>query len=65
MVGHGQNFGRQRHDVVGPRVATTGVLGPIKNELVQLANGTILAPLSRAEPSGRWQAHVAKSTGLG
>ncbi|MGI4739112.1 MAG: sialidase family protein [Janthinobacterium lividum] len=42
-----------------------GVLGPIKNKPVQLANGTILAPSSIEEESGRWKIHLEKSTDLG
>jgi alpha-L-fucosidase len=42
-----------------------GILGPIKNKPVQLANGTILAPSSVEEKSGRWRAHLEKSTDLG
>ncbi|NML64851.1 exo-alpha-sialidase [Hymenobacter sp. RP-2-7] len=42
-----------------------GVLGPIKNKLVQLANGTILAPSSVEEANGRWKIHLEKSTDLG
>ena len=40
-----------------------GILGPIKNKPVQLADGTILAPTStesHAEPS-RWQVHFERS----
>jgi alpha-L-fucosidase len=42
-----------------------GILGPIKNKPVQLANGTILAPSSVEEEAGRWRAHLEKSTDLG
>jgi predicted neuraminidase len=42
-----------------------GILGPIKNKPVQLANGTILAPSSVEEKAGRWRAHLEKSTDLG
>ena len=41
-----------------------GILGPIKNKPVQLADGTILAPSStesHAEPS-KWQIHVERSS---
>jgi predicted neuraminidase len=41
-----------------------GILGPIKNKPVQLADGTILAPTSTesdSEPS-RWQVHFERST---
>jgi predicted neuraminidase len=42
-----------------------GVLGPIKNKPVQLANGTILAPSSVEEASGHWTVHLEKSTDQG
>jgi predicted neuraminidase len=42
-----------------------GILGPIKNKPVQLADGTILAPSSVEEEGGRWRAHLEKSTDLG
>jgi len=42
-----------------------GVLGPIKNKPVQLSNGTILAPSSVEEATGRWKIHLEKSTDLG
>ncbi|QKG57763.1 exo-alpha-sialidase [Hymenobacter sp. BRD128] len=42
-----------------------GVLGPIKNKPVQLADGTILAPSSVEEASGHWTVHLEKSTDLG
>lgn len=37
-----------------------GILGPIKNKPVQLANGTILSP-SSIETDSTWQAHIEKS----
>jgi len=42
-----------------------GVLGPIKNKPVQLANGTILAPSSVEEAGGHWTVHLEKSTDRG
>jgi len=42
-----------------------GILGPVKNKPVQLANGTILAPSSVERSAGRWRAHLEKSTDLG
>jgi predicted neuraminidase len=42
-----------------------GVLGPIKNKPVRLASGTILAPSSVEEASGRWKIHLEKSTDRG
>jgi alpha-L-fucosidase len=44
-----------------PRRLPPGVLGPIKNKPVQLANGTILAPSSVEEADGRWKIHLEKS----
>jgi predicted neuraminidase len=46
------------------RRLTDGILGPIKNKPVQLADGTILSPSStesHSEPS-RWQVHFERST---
>jgi predicted neuraminidase len=43
----------------------TGILGPIKNKPVQLANSTILSPSSVEEEGGRWRVHLEKSTDLG
>ncbi|WP_324677354.1 sialidase family protein [Hymenobacter sp. GOD-10R] len=48
-----------------PRRLPAGVLGPIKNKPVQLANGTILAPSSIEEKTERWKVHLEKSTDLG
>lgn len=42
-----------------------GILGPIKNKPVQLANGTILAPSSVEQADGRWKIHLEKSTDRG
>ena len=41
-----------------------GILGPIKNKPVQLADGTILSPSSAdgLSPPPTWQAHVERST---
>ncbi|MFO1487901.1 MAG: sialidase family protein [Verrucomicrobiota bacterium] len=41
-----------------------GILGPIKNKPVQLANGDILSPTS-VEGSGGWQVHFERSSDLG
>lgn len=41
-----------------------GILGPIKNKPVQLADGTILAP-SSTETRESWKVHMEKSTDLG
>lgn len=42
-----------------------GVLGPIKNKPVQLADGSILAPSSVEEASGHWTVHLEKTTDQG
>lgn len=47
-----------------PERLPDGILGPIKNKPVQLANGTILAP-SSVETKTSWRAHIEKSTDLG
>ena len=47
-----------------PRRLPEGILGPIKNKPVQLADGTIVAPTStesHTEPS-RWQVHFERSS---
>lgn len=47
-----------------PRRLPDGILGPIKNKPVQLADGTILAP-SSTETRESWKVHIEKSTDLG
>ena len=47
-----------------PERLPEGILGPIKNKPVQLANGTILSP-SSSETKESWKAHIEKSTDLG
>ncbi|MEO6529049.1 MAG: sialidase family protein, partial [Gemmatimonadaceae bacterium] len=50
-----------------PRRLPDGILGPIKNKPVQLADGTILSPTStesESEPS-RWQVHFERSSDVG
>nr|WP_294941344.1 sialidase family protein [uncultured Mucilaginibacter sp.] len=42
-----------------------GILGPIKNTPVQLADGSILAPSSTEENNGRWKVHMERSTDMG
>ncbi len=42
-----------------PRRLPDGILGPIKNKPIQLADGTILAPSSRED--GGWRAHIETS----
>jgi alpha-L-rhamnosidase len=42
-----------------------GILGPIKNQPVQLANGDILSPSSSESLSGDWKIHMETSTDMG
>lgn len=43
-----------------------GILGPIKNQPIQLANGTILSPSSTESVTGeKWAIHIETSTDLG
>lgn len=42
-----------------------GILGPIKNKLIQLADGTILSPSSIEENNGRWKVHIERSVDKG
>jgi len=42
-----------------------GILGPVKNKPVQLANGTILCPSSVELTEKRWIAHIEKSVDEG
>jgi predicted neuraminidase len=42
-----------------------GVLGPIKNKPLQLADGSILAPSSVEENGGRWKVHIERSVDRG
>jgi predicted neuraminidase len=48
-----------------PERLPEGVLGPIKNKPVQLANGTILSPSSTETKEASWKVHMEKSTDLG
>jgi len=48
----------------GPRRLPEGILGPIKNKPVQLANGDILSPTS-TEGKGGWRVHFERSSDLG
>jgi predicted neuraminidase len=47
-----------------PRRFPDGILGPIKNKPVQLADGTLLAPTSNETPerSSKWTVHFERST---
>ena len=47
-----------------PERLPEGILGPIKNKPIQLANGTILSP-SSSETRESWKVHIEKSTDLG
>ncbi|MEM9141897.1 MAG: sialidase family protein [Bacteroidota bacterium] len=38
-----------------------GILGPIKNQPIQLENGTIISPSSNETTSGDWTIHIEKS----
>ena len=38
-----------------------GILGPIKNQPIQLEDGTILSPSSVETPSGEWTIHIERS----
>ncbi len=40
----------------------SGILGPIKNQPIQLKDGTILSPSSKETKSGKWTIHLEKST---
>ncbi len=42
-----------------------GILGPIKNKPVQLADGSLLAPSSTESEEAGWQVHFERSTDLG
>jgi len=46
-----------------PKRLADGILGPIKNKPVQLANGELLSPSSTE--SENWRIHVERSTNLG
>ena len=64
VVGDAAHEQRRRPDVERGRRLPDGILGPIKNKPVQLADGTILAPTStesHTEPS-RWQVHFERSS---
>jgi predicted neuraminidase len=49
-----------------PRRLPEGILGPIKNKPVQLADGSILAPTSYEDPqTDAWTVHFERTTDLG
>jgi len=45
-----------------PEKLPEGIIGPVKNKPVQLANGTILAPSSLETKEANWKVHIEKST---
>lgn len=47
-----------------PRRLPDGILGPIKNKAVQLANGELLSPTSTESEAG-WRVHFERSSDLG
>ena len=48
-----------------PRRLPEGVLGPIKNKPVQLADGAILCPSSNEDPKTGWTVHFELTRDLG
>ena len=44
-----------------PVMLPKGILGPIKNQPIQLENGTILSPSSNETVSGEWTIHIEHS----
>ena len=48
-----------------PRRLPEGVLGPIKNKPVQLADGSILCPTSNESPDTGWTIHFERTRDLG
>ena len=49
----------------GAQALPKGILGPIKNKPIQLADGTILSPSSVEESEDRWKVHIEKSVDSG
>lgn len=45
-----------------PILLPKGILGPIKNQPIQLENGTIISPSSNETKSGEWTIHIELST---
>ena len=45
-----------------PEKLPDGILGPIKNQPIQLEDGTLLSPSSKETKSGIWTIHLEKST---
>jgi len=48
-----------------PQRLPDGILGPIKNKPVQLADGVILSPSSTEANNGKWKAHIERSANGG
>jgi len=48
-----------------PRRLPDGILGPIKNKPIQLADGTILAPSSTESKAEGWRIHLERTSDLG
>ena len=48
-----------------PRRLPEGVLGPIKNKPIQLADGSILCPTSSESPTAGWLIHFERTRDLG
>ncbi|WP_027075461.1 sialidase family protein [Maribacter antarcticus] len=44
-----------------PIMLPDGILGPIKNQPIQLDNGTIISPSSNETTSGEWTIHIEQS----
>ena len=42
-----------------------GIIGPVKNKPIQLADGSILSPSSVEESENRWKVHIEKSVDSG
>lgn len=55
------------HTWSAPRLLPEGILGPIKNKPVQLADGTILSPTSDETPErpSKWRVYFERSSDLG
>ena len=48
-----------------PRRLPDGILGPIKNQPIQLQNGDILCPSSTESKAGNWQVHFERTSDFG
>ena len=63
LVGDAHDVGRRRPDLVEAAAAPRGILGPIKNKPVVLADGALLCP-SSTEDRG-WRVHLERTPDLG